>query len=264
MSFYLQKNVLVTGASSGIGRALCLQLAKDGARVFAVARNKDKLNELTKQCGNNGIIIPIVLDITQTTEFREVVQEISKYSNKIDIIINNAGIGHYELFLESNIAADEKVITTNVIGTISFLRFIYLNFMKQGNENYILFTTSLAGKIGFEKLAVYSATKFALEGFAESLRRELKNTKTTVTVFRPGIVETNFFKNAGMVSYEAQAKKRGWMRRPEEVASYLLKKIPTKKRTITVGGDKVFLKLLPFIPERFTFFVLNVINKLVL
>src|SRR5690606_3328278 len=145
------------GASSGIGKAICEQLRDQGATVFALSRSQTKFREATPtEKSGAGKILPISLDLMKKSSCKTAIAEIARYTKKIDIIINNAGKGHFEPFVKSDSTTDQETIDTNLTGTIGFFKLLYLNFFS--HQGYVIFTTSLAGKIGFKNLAVYSAT----------------------------------------------------------------------------------------------------------
>jgi short-subunit dehydrogenase len=126
----------------------------------------------------------------------------------------------------------------------------------------MVYTSSLAGKVGFPEMSIYSASKFAIEGFVDSLRSEYESKGVMFTVLRPGITRTPFFKKAGMEAFENSVKDLKNCYTPDKVAEIFYEKISPSVKTIVVGNDKYFLALLPFTPFRYRFKVLDFTNKL--
>ncbi|HSW74735.1 MAG TPA: SDR family NAD(P)-dependent oxidoreductase [Candidatus Saccharimonadales bacterium] len=256
------KRAIITGASSGIGAEIALQLCQAGVIVYAVARTKSKLQEVQKQLSKTQQKRFIVLakDLQSATDIEEILHETTS-NGPIDLLVNNAGVGFSKRFEELSPHEIETMIATNLIGPVRLTHGI-LKKHDQAQPLQIVFVTSLAGKVGFGELSVYSATKFALEGIGEALRMEYTNTPISITVLRPGITDTAFFHKAGMSDFKRSVEGTKSFYSAQQVATEFLGKITACPPAIVVGNDKYFLKLLPFIPFRHRFKILNIVNKI--
>lgn len=255
-------SVIVTGASSGIGSAIARQLCLEGAKVFAIARTLPDLEKVRQALPkeNRAFFNPVVCDITQLQEVKRIVKDIFT-KNDVDLVINNVGVGYSGEFHQQPDYMIDQIVATNLRGTISVTQSA-LKYRDKGRHLHIVNTTSLAGKIGFPQLAVYSATKFGIEGFTQALRYEYSSNNIAFSILRPGITDTAFFSKAGMNDYKMEVKKLKSFYSPEKVASIFLSKLNNKSKSIVVGKDKLFIALLPFIPFEMRIRVLNLIDKL--
>jgi len=258
MNKYLYgKSAIVTGASSGIGREIAITLAQEGVNVLAVARRKDRLHNLETLSKNFvGKIFPFSTDLRDRNSHLAIVSKAITLFGKIDLLINDAGVGNNAKFESIKVSTIDKIIQTNLMAPI-FLTKEVLPLMLKRQSGHIVFVSSLAGKLGFPELSVYSASKFAIEGLAESIRREIGNRNVAVTLLRPGVTDTEFFEKANMKNYYINAKKENRLHSPSSVATELLNEIHKKPNAIVVGSDKWYLRLLPFIPEKYCFKVLD-------
>ena len=252
------KNCVITGASSGIGREVSLLLAARGCTVVAIARDQNKLNELAIDAKNlSGRIQPIAFDLKNHNNFDVLAQHIQRQVGVIDLVINNAAVGHHSDFSTQSNEEIMKVMNTTLIAPILFTK-ICLPLMRN-NESSILFVSSLAGKMGFPKLSIYSAAKHGIEGFADSLTQECAN---EIFIFRPGVTATNFFTESGMEDFERRARQNGQMNSAQYVAKELIFALANNRKEYTVSSDKYLLPLLPIITRQYRFSVLKFLNKL--
>lgn len=235
----------MTGASSGLGRSLVKESVQRGNQVFAAARSLDKLQSLASE-HPSGQVIPIETDVSDPESIQNLFRIIDRLSKKIDVVINNAAVGHNKPIAEMSDPEMNKIVLTNLLGTMMVAKEAINRMMRQGNGQ-VAFVSSLAGKLAFPNLGIYSATKFGIEGFAEAAREELKGTNVGITVIRPGIMDTNFFENAGMSEFAKDAKNR--MQTPQDVAQQALQAIEQNKCEITIGTDKRFLPFLKHLPS---------------
>jgi len=179
-----KETVLVTGASSGMGRETAIKLAKKGYIVYAAARRMDKLNEIKKYgC------IPIQLDIANETDIENTVNKIEKETGGIDILFNNAGIAILGSLEETSMADARKTFDVNLFG-LARLSQLVIPAMRKKGKGKIINTSSIAGKVHGPLSTWYVASKHALEGLSSSLRVELKPFGIDVVIIRPGVVST--------------------------------------------------------------------------
>lgn len=203
-----------------------------------------------------GKIIPFSTDLCNRDSFSAIVAKAIVSFGKIDLLINDAGVGSSAKFESIDDSTIDKIIQTNLMAPILLTKEV-LPLMLKRCSGHIIFVSSLAGKLGFPELSVYSASKFAIEGLAESVRREIGDRNVAITVLRPGVTDTEFFEKANMENYYLNAKKENRLHSPSSVATELVKEIYKKPNAIIVGSDKWYLHLLPFIPEKYCFKVLG-------
>lgn len=174
------KTVLVTGASSGIGKATAVYLAQNGYKVYGAARRTERLQELKK----NGII-PISLDVTQEESLLACVDQILKESGRIDILINNAGSGYYGALEDMPMADAKYQLEVNVFAAARLIQ-LALPVMRKNGYGKIVNISSVGGKVTLPMGVWYHASKFAMEGLSDALRKEVKSFGIDVIVIEPG------------------------------------------------------------------------------
>jgi short-subunit dehydrogenase len=178
---------LVTGASSGIGREVARRLAADGARVLAHGRDEEALRRLDAT--------PLVADLAEPGAGSRLAEVALAAAGRVDILVANAGLGWAGPFAEMPPAMIERLLAVNLAAPIELTRALLPTF--DGRPGYLIFVTSIAGRMGVAGEAAYSATKAGLDTFAESLRFELHGGKVRIGVFVPGVVDTAFFDRRG-------------------------------------------------------------------
>ena len=185
------KVVIVTGASSGIGYATALELSKAGAKVAAGARRVEKLETLKNEVQKyGGEIIVKKLDVTKKEDCDSFINLVTKTWNRIDILINNAGIMPLSFFKNLKISEWEQMIDVNLKGVL-YCTAAVIPFMITKKSGHIVNISSVAGRIVFPAGSVYCATKHAVTAFSEGLRQELSQRyNIKVTCIEPGVVST--------------------------------------------------------------------------
>ncbi len=192
---YLNKTVLITGASSGIGEAAAQEFAKIRANLVLVSRNKEKLEELAKDLSKYDIkILVLPCDVSKRDHVLQMSKIVLEKFGKIDILVNNAGFGIYNTVNDISIEEIESQLATNFFGMVYCTK-AFLPNMLQNRSGHIVNVASVAASVGIPKMASYCASKFAMLGFSEGLFHELKGTGVGVTVVSPIMVRTNFFNN---------------------------------------------------------------------
>lgn len=187
--------VLVTGASQGIGRALCVLAAKQGCRVLAVARSQPLLDELAAEVRKaGGTIETVAADITQPDGRQAMADAAVRHFGGLDVLINNAGIGATGHFMDCDPQTLRSIFETNFFGLTETTR-VCLPLLKQGVTPAIVNISSVVGKRALPARALYSSSKFAVAGFSESIRAELAKDGIDVLVVSPGLTQTNFSQN---------------------------------------------------------------------
>lgn len=204
----MKKTVLITGCSSGIGRETALRFQREGWNVIATMRTPSSEQELV--CLPN-VICP-ALDVMQETTIKEAIAEGHRTFGKIDVVINNAGyglIGPFETFSTDQI---NRQFQTNVLGLMSVTREILPYFRKQ-RSGLVINVSSFAGRSIFPLYSVYHASKWAVEGFCDSLQYEVSSYGIQVKIIEPGLVKTEFWgrstdreNRTGINAYEEDAR----------------------------------------------------------
>lgn len=181
-----KKVVLVTGASSGIGRETALFLAKHDYKVYGVARRMDKLQEL-----NRSGVTTLAMDVTDELSIKNAVGEIIKREGTIDILINNAGYGEYGAIEDVSIENARYQMDVNVFGLVQVTKMV-LPYMRKQKSGSIVNISSIGGKISNPLGGWYHASKFALEALSDSLRLEVKQFGIHVIVIEPGGIKSEW------------------------------------------------------------------------
>jgi len=220
MSKKLQGKVaLITGASSGIGRASALALAEEGANLVLTARRQERLAELEHAIDKvGGKAISLVGDSREEETAHRTVESALSNFGKLDILINNVGTGYYKNLVDTSPAEYDEIMDTNVRSTFLFTHFAVPHMIKQGS-GIILMIASMAGIYGFAGQAVYCASKFAEIGFTQALDKELRPFGIKVGAICPGGTKTEFALGKGR-TVESVAK--SGMLEPEDVAGAVL------------------------------------------
>ena len=213
------KVAIITGASSGIGEAAARVLAAEGANLVITARREEKLSTLVNDFKLKGTkTIYVVGDASKEETALQTVEAAMKEFGRIDILINNTGIGNYKELVDTSAAEYDEMMITNMRSTFLFTRFVVPSMILQGSGT-ILIISSMAGINGYPGQAVYCATKFAQMGFAKSLDKELRPKGIKVGVICPGGVKTEFAIGRGRTK-EGVAKSE--MLEPSDVAASIL------------------------------------------
>ncbi len=183
-----ERIVLLTGASSGIGREIAHLLVKKGDYPIVVARNKEALEKLVKELGKG---TAFSCDVTQEHEVNFLIERVILQWGRVDVLINSAGFGQFGGLLEVPMSQFEKMMDTNYLGAVRMTRALLPHMERQG-AGIIINIASTAGLSGVPNLAAYVASKFALIGFSESIHLEYAP-KIQIGVLCPGPVNTPFF-----------------------------------------------------------------------
>ncbi|MDM1362643.1 SDR family oxidoreductase [Myroides marinus] len=189
----MTKTILITGASSGIGRATSLYFAQQGWNVIATMRTPEKETELTKMAN----ILVTALEVTKPETIKAAIEKGIEQFGHIDALLNNAGYGQQGLFEAVTADKIQEQFDVNVFGVMNVTRAILPYLRKQQTESVIVNITSGVGKIPFPMTSIYTASKYAIEGYTEALAYELDSQNIKVKIIEPGYVQTNFQERAG-------------------------------------------------------------------
>jgi NADP-dependent 3-hydroxy acid dehydrogenase YdfG len=213
------KIALITGASAGIGQACARALAGEGAGLVLTARRQERLEQLKKEVEAAGARAVIVTgDAREEETAIKTVKAATDAFGRIDILINNTGMGNYKSLVNTSAAEYDEMMDTNVRTTFLFARHTVPVMVKQ-KSGTILMISSMAGVYGFGGEAVYCMTKFAQVGFAQALDRELRESGIKVGAICPGGVKTEFALGKGRTE---QSVRQSNMLNPEDVAGVVL------------------------------------------
>ena len=257
------KVVIITGASSGIGRACAAEFFKKGARVVLVARTESKLIELTNSIKHlGGEAMYVVADVSNESDCINVMEKVVNNFGGIDVLVNNAGISMRALFYDLDLTDFKKLMDINFYGTIYCTKHALKYILER--KGSVVGVSSIAGHKGLPGRTAYSASKFAMTGFLEALRIENFKKKLHVLVASPGFTNSSIRQNALNSSGEHQKESprdEKKMMSSEEVAKRIVSAVEKRKNSIVLtsqGKLLVFLnKIFPNLVDRLVFRALS-------
>lgn len=189
-----QKTVWITGASGGIGKALALQMAREGARIILTARSTDKLEALKAQLSGTGHEV-FPLDLMEGAAIPAFAEKVLAATGQVDILINNAGISQRSLAKDTSLEVDRQIMELDYFAAVALTKAV-LPQMLERQSGHIVAISSVAGKFGPPMRTAYAAAKHAIIGFMDALRAEVSADNIKVTVVTPGSVRTDISVNA--------------------------------------------------------------------
>lgn len=247
------KTIWITGASSGIGRAVALKLSKENTTLILSDIDENGLEAVALECRkNNCTAITAPMDLGNEKSVESVAMEVINKLQKIDCLYQFAGISQRSLVNETPLSVDRKIFEINFFGAIALTKAVLPVMIKSGGGQ-IAVTSSLVGKFGFPYRSSYSATKHALHGFFESLRAENHQYNIRVSIFIPGRVKTNISVNAITKDGKAHGKMDEGQDTgisPEKAARMIYNGLKKEKKEILVGGNELLmLHIRRFLPK---------------
>ena len=252
---FKNKTVLITGASSGIGKQTAIEFAKLGANIILVARRKKKLDELAHELEKfNVTILVCQCDVSDKTQVKEMSKTILEKFDSIDVLVNNAGFAIYGSVKDLSIDEIESQMETNYFGMMYCIK-NFLPSMLDKKSGHIVNVASVAASFGLPGIASYCASKFAMLGFSEGLKHELHGTGVGITVVSPIMVRTDFFDHP---SFEKMPKYSPTSLSSRTVAKAILKAANSPRLEIIVPSvvrSAVWLK------HTFPYFINPIIGK---
>lgn len=202
---------LITGCSSGIGYETALMLARNGYHTFATMRNTKKSDSLEEIIKKERLNLNIrELDVNDDKSIEKTINCITREANRIDVLINNAGYGLVGFFEDLTLDEIRNQFETNFFGVLNITKKI-IPIMRLQKSGTIINVSSGAGQVGFPGISAYVSTKFAIEGFSESLMYELFPYGIKVVIIEPGVIKSNFFRNC-IVSEHSMKKSSPYSR----------------------------------------------------
>ncbi len=243
------KVVIISGASSGIGKATALYFAKKGANMVIAARSIDKLNDIAEIIKSEGVdVLAIKTDVSIELDCKNLIDQTVSHFGKIDILINNAGISMRALLINLDLKVFKSVMGVNFWGTVYCTKYALPYLLK--SHGTVTGVSSIAGYIGLPARTAYSASKFAMHGFLEALRTENLENNLHVLIACPGFTTSNIRNSALKADGTVQGgspRNEAEMMSPNEVAENLYQAIVKRKNKIIltrVGRSAVLLKKL--------------------
>ncbi len=238
------QTVWITGASSGIGEALALQFAKDGAGLVLSARREDELKRVADRCVEAGLpedhILVLPLDVTQWDALPGAVQTVLDRFGAVDLLVNNAGVSQRSLCKDTELAVYQKLMDVDVMGQVALTKAVLPHMLNRGS-GHLAVTASVAGKVGVPQRSGYCAAKHAVMGFFDALRAEVEDEGLHVSTIVPGFIRTDISRNAlaadGSVYGKLDDDIAGGMD-VNDCAEVIFKGLKARKREIPVGKGK--------------------------
>lgn len=258
------KLVIVTGASSGIGKACAEKFAQEGANLVLAARSADKLSEVAENIARYGVqVLPVVTDVSKEEDCKNLVEEALIKFGKIDVLVNNAGISMRAVFADLDVSVLKKVMDVNFWGTVYCTRYAITSLLE--NKGSVVGVSSIAGYKGLPGRTGYSSSKFAMHGFLEALRIENIKKGLHVLIACPGFTASNIRNKAlaGDGSFQGETPRdEQKMMQPEEVAMRIVSAVKGRKDRLTLTfSGKLTVLLNKFFPNWVDKLVYNHMSK---
>ena len=241
---YTGKTIWITGASSGIGKAVAIKLSKENTQLILSDIDEKGLEEVGLKCEENGstaLLAPI--NLSDENSVGTAINKVLNKNPKIDCLYQFAGISQRSFVNETPLEIDRKIFEINFFGALALTKAV-LPVMIRNGGGQLAVTSSLVGKFGFPYRSSYSATKHALHGYFESLRAENKANNILVSIFIPGRVQTNISVNAIDKEGKAHGKMDAGQNSgitAEKAANIIYKGLKREKKEILVGGKELLM-----------------------
>lgn len=254
---FTKKHIWITGASSGIGKAVALKISKEKAHLILSGRNRQELENVAGICEKNGSQATVLpFDLGDEASVNAAASQVISTHKKLDALYHFGGISQRSFASETPLFVDRKIFEVNYFGTIALTKAILPEMIKNGG-GHLAVTSSIVGKFGFPYRSSYSASKHALHGFFESLRAENVQHNIRVSVIIPGRIRTNISVNAinrdGKTHARMDEGQDNGMA-AEKSAEIICRKLKQEKKEILVGGKEVIMvhirRFLPFLYYR--------------
>jgi short-subunit dehydrogenase len=239
--------ILVTGASGGIGRCLAMELARRGAHLALLARDATRLDRVAREARAMGArTLCLSFDLAQRDGHAALVAHVMGELGGLDALINNAGVSRFASFTDDDAGSISNLIDVNVTGPLLLTRAVLHHFARQ-RAGHVVNVGSILGSIAFPHFAAYSASKYALRGFSEALRRELADTGVSVTYVAPRTTATDM--NTATVR-ELIAASGTAIDRPRDVAARIVTALEENRKDVYLGWpERFFVRLNSMLPR---------------
>lgn len=236
------KVVWITGASSGIGRALALGFAGAGARLILSARRLEALEEVRLACPASADILVLPLDLVDLASLPAQATAVLERFGAVDIMVHNAGVAVRDRAVNTSLEVHERVLRTNYLGPVTLTGALLPSMLARGAGQFVI-VSSLSGKYGGPQLSAYAAAKHALHGYFESLRAEEHDRGIVVTFIVPGFIRTEITAHAFTGTGGRYGKVLPIYHRamtPERCARRILRAVAGRRQEVLVGGIEVW------------------------
>ncbi|MBO7113672.1 MAG: SDR family oxidoreductase [Bacteroidaceae bacterium] len=243
--YFKDKVAIVTGASSGIGLATATLLAKYKAKVVLAARSEDKLNELSRELSQQTEVLSVRTDVSVESDCRNLIEQTIARFGRIDILINNAGISMRAMFRDLDLNVIRRLMDVNFWGTVYCTKYALPYLLE--SKGSVVGVISTAGYKGLPGRTGYSASKFAINGFLDTLRSEHLYDGLHVMIYAPGFTASNIRKTALMADGSMQGdtpREEGKMMTSEKVGMIMLNHIRRRSRRATLTFTSKLLLVL--------------------
>ncbi len=240
--YFKDKVVWITGASSGIGRAIAIGLSKQGSKLILSGRRADELLVTKNACAQPENITILPFDLADYFNFKDIANWAIAAFGHIDILVNNGGISQRCLAEATDISVDKRIMDINYLGTVALTKALLPHFIERKSGRFVVIS-SVTGKIGTPYRSSYAASKHALHGFFDILRAEVYNYNIKVTLICPGYVQTNVSINAltgdgTPLNKLDKTIKNGVT--PEYLTAKILKAISRDKQEVAIGHKEIY------------------------
>ena len=258
------KLVIVSGASSGIGRACAIRFAQKGANIVLAARSEEKLKEVSAEISKYGVdVLAVATDVSNEQDCMRLIEVTLTKFGRIDILVNNAGISMRAAFADLDVNVLKKVMDVNFWGAVYCTRYAIASILE--NKGSVVGVSSIAGYKGLPGRTGYSSSKFAMHGFLEALRIENIKKGLHVLIACPGFTASNIRNSAlagdGSSQGETPRNEKNMMQ-PEEVAGYIVDAVVKRKDRLTLTfNGKLTVLLNKFFPKLVDKLVYNHMSK---
>ncbi|MEL6484153.1 MAG: SDR family oxidoreductase [Bacteroidota bacterium] len=241
MQTFKGKTIWITGASSGIGKALALALSQLDCKLILSARRAEKLEETKNACARPESVEILTMDLANHASMASLVNDAVSKFGKVDVLVNNAGISQRSLIVETDFSVYKTMMDINYLGTVALTKALLPYFIGQKAGHFVT-VTSLMGKFGSPYRSGYCGAKHALHGFFDVLRMEHETDKISVTMICPGFVQTDVALNAltadGSPQNENDTATQNGLP-AEVVAQKIIKAIRAKRFEVYIGQKEV-------------------------
>ena len=252
---FKNKIVLITGASSGIGKQTAIEFAKLGSNIILVARRKDKLQQVENELKKFNVTTLICsCDVSKKEQVEIMSKTVLEKFNSVDILVNNAGFAIYGSIFDLSIDDIKSQMETNYFGMIYCTK-NFLPSMIKKKSAHIVNVASVAASFGLPGIASYCASKFAMLGFSEGLKHELKDTGVGITVVSPIMVKTNFFEHP---SFEKMPKYSPTSLNSKTVAKAIVKAANSSRLEIITPS---IIRIAVWLKQTFPYFINPILGK---
>ena len=255
MNQFKNKVIWITGASSGIGEALAVSFAAQGARLILSARREEELKRVGTQCKLPELDLMILpFDLHNTSKASALAAQVINKFGRIDILINNGGFSQRSEAINTPEEIERKLMEVNYFAAVNLSKAV-LPYMKRQKSGHIVVVSSIAGKFGFFLRSSYSAAKHALHGYFESLRLENEKSGIRVLMVCPGKIQTAISQNAVIASgsrHDQMDPSHVNAMSAEECARQIVKGILKNKEEMLIGGKELLTVIIKrFLPKLF-------------